>query len=110
MVSSPHAESRSINSILTGVGITVFSFCKPSRAPTSTMRTWLGNMRGPVQAIDAVQCEMMPGHADCKRVRHGAVSFVPELDQRGIGFHKIARGGTNIFDDARARCLERQFH
>lgn len=39
MVLTPVPESRRMNSSFTGSGILVFSFCKPSRGPTSTMRT-----------------------------------------------------------------------
>src|SRR3546814_18218053 len=41
MVFRPVAESRSISAIFTSAGSRVFSFCRPSRAPTSTIRTWL---------------------------------------------------------------------
>lgn len=40
MVVTPVLASRSINSSLVCIGIDFFSFCSPSRAPTSTMRTW----------------------------------------------------------------------
>jgi len=39
MVCSPALPSLLISSILTSVGMTVFSFCRPSRAPTSTILT-----------------------------------------------------------------------
>jgi hypothetical protein len=40
MVSIPVAASRLTSSILVSTGMLVFSFCRPSRGPTSTMRTW----------------------------------------------------------------------
>src|SRR5688572_26491172 len=42
MLSRPVAVSRSISSIFAAVGTSVFSFCSPSRGPTSTMRTATG--------------------------------------------------------------------
>jgi hypothetical protein len=39
----PAAESRSISSTLTAVAIETFSFCSPSRGPTSTSLTRLGS-------------------------------------------------------------------
>ena len=39
IVRSPVPERRSINSILALAAMIVFSFCRPSRGPTSTMRT-----------------------------------------------------------------------
>ena len=39
MFLTPVPESRRMSSSFTGSGILVFSFCKPSRGPTSTMRT-----------------------------------------------------------------------
>jgi hypothetical protein len=39
---SPAAARRAIKSILVAVGTIAFSFCSPSRGPTSTMRTRLG--------------------------------------------------------------------
>lgn len=41
MVSSPVRASLSINSILVARGMVFFSFCKPSRGPTSTSLTLL---------------------------------------------------------------------
>ena len=38
----PAAESASIRAILTAVGMIADSFCRPSRGPTSTRRTWRG--------------------------------------------------------------------
>jgi hypothetical protein len=43
IVRSPVADSRSISAILSGVAMTFFSFCSPSRGPTSTMRTLRGH-------------------------------------------------------------------
>jgi hypothetical protein len=40
MVSMPVAASRRTSSILVSTDMLVFSFCKPSLGPTSTMRTW----------------------------------------------------------------------
>ena len=40
MVVTPVLASRSINSSFVFIGMDFFSFCSPSRAPTSTMRTW----------------------------------------------------------------------
>jgi hypothetical protein len=44
MVCKPASPRRSISSILTAVEMVCFSFCKPSRGPTSTMRTLLGRV------------------------------------------------------------------
>src|SRR5579871_5716011 len=38
MVFRPVSESRRMNSIFVSVGTICFSFCSPSRGPTSTMR------------------------------------------------------------------------
>lgn len=40
MVVTPVWASFRISSIFVSIGIDFFSFCNPSRAPTSTMRTW----------------------------------------------------------------------
>lgn len=40
MVVKPVLASLSTSSILVANGIVFFSFCSPSRGPTSTMRTW----------------------------------------------------------------------
>ena len=38
----PASVRRSTSSIFTSAGISCFSFCSPSRGPTSTMLTWVG--------------------------------------------------------------------
>lgn len=43
MALSPVCDNLLINSILTEVGTTDFSFCRPSRGPTSTILTLEGN-------------------------------------------------------------------
>src|SRR5688572_14936662 len=43
IVRRPVADSRSISSIFAAVGTIAFSFCSPSRGPTSTMRTLAGS-------------------------------------------------------------------
>ena len=40
MCVTPVLASRLTSSILVCSGIDFFSFCKPSRGPTSTMRAW----------------------------------------------------------------------
>src|SRR5262245_2649242 len=40
---TPASASASISATLTSVGTTPFSFCRPSRGPTSTMRTRAGS-------------------------------------------------------------------
>lgn len=40
MVAKPVPASLSTNSIFVARGTVCFSFCSPSRGPTSTMRTW----------------------------------------------------------------------
>src|SRR5688500_12560572 len=45
MVRRPVAVSRSISSIFAAAGTSVFSFWRPSRGPTSTMRTGRGRAR-----------------------------------------------------------------
>src|SRR5215468_4855867 len=42
----PASESWSISAILVSVGTVAFSFCRPSRGPTSTRRTWRGSFAG----------------------------------------------------------------
>src|SRR5882757_8032983 len=42
IVVSPVADNRSISPTLASSDTTVFSFCSPSRGPTSTMRTAAG--------------------------------------------------------------------
>ncbi len=46
MTRSPASASRSISSILVAVGTTCFSFCNPSRGPTSTILTLAGRGMG----------------------------------------------------------------
>src|SRR5215467_5195728 len=43
MAGKPASESRSISAILVSVGTVAFSFCSPSRGPTSTNRTRRGS-------------------------------------------------------------------
>src|SRR3954469_16619650 len=81
IVRSPVAERRSISAILSAVEIAVFSFCSPSRGPTSTMRTWDGI------AMSCLQ-------------RH----------QHGIGFDEVAFRGAHLDDEAVARRLYRELH
>lgn len=45
MVWSPVLASRRTSSILVSTEMLLFSFCKPSRGPTSTMRTWSARLR-----------------------------------------------------------------
>ena len=58
MVVRPQSLSLFISSIFTFVGMICFSFCKPSRAPTSTIFTWegilesLGKLLNGSEAID----------------------------------------------------------
>jgi hypothetical protein len=40
MVVTPVLASLRISSIFVSMGIDFFSFCSPSRGPTSTIRTW----------------------------------------------------------------------
>src|SRR5581483_2487763 len=47
---SPVVDSRSISPTLASSGTTAFSFCSPSRGPTSTMRTRAGSMSGRLEA------------------------------------------------------------
>ena len=49
MVVKPVLASLSISSILVANGIVFFSFCNPSRGPTSTMRTWSARL----EAVEA---------------------------------------------------------
>src|SRR5687767_1563072 len=50
---SPASASRSISSSFTAVGTSPGSFCRPSRGPTSTMRTFLfkGDQLGAFQHL-----------------------------------------------------------
>lgn len=45
IVFRPVLARRFTNSILVSAGILVFSFCRPSLGPTSTIRTWSANAR-----------------------------------------------------------------
>src|SRR5690606_27685357 len=85
MLCRPVAERRSINSILAAVGTIVFSFCRPSRAPTSTIRT-------------------RPG-----RLFAGMPMSVLQRQQHGIGLDEVAGCRAHRRDHAVARRLERQF-
>lgn len=46
MVVNPVLASLSTSSILVARGTVCFSFCSPSRGPTSTMRTWSARLLG----------------------------------------------------------------
>jgi hypothetical protein len=52
MLRKPASVSRSTSSTLTSTGIVCFSFCSPSRGPTSTRVTLLGRA---AMAISAIQ-------------------------------------------------------
>src|SRR4249919_3957965 len=79
MLCRPAADRRSINAILSAVAMIAFSFCRPSRGPTSTMRTRLWRAWGGI-AISGLQ-------------RH----------QYGIGLDEIAGRGAHFGDGAVAR-------
>src|SRR5215831_19972519 len=51
MAGKPASVSRSMSPTLISVGTTVFSFCNPSRGPTSTMDTCRGNGIAAVESI-----------------------------------------------------------
>src|SRR5690606_17331527 len=74
MVRSPVADSLSTSATLSAVLIIDFSFCSPSRGPTSTMRTWDG------MAMSGLQ-------------RHEYRVAIDELAGRGahLGHRAIAR-------------------
>src|SRR5580692_5539385 len=44
MLTKPARDRRLTSSILTSAGMVSFSFCKPSRGPTSTILTCFGNV------------------------------------------------------------------
>src|SRR5690606_25713817 len=73
----PVADRRSISSTLAAVGMMDFSFCNPSRGPTSTMRTLAG------MAMSTLQ-------------RH----------QHGVGLDEVAGYGRHARHHAVARRLE----
>src|SRR5688572_20917225 len=81
IVFSPVSDRRSISAILSRVAMIAFSFCRPSRAPTSTMRTYAGKATSRLQ-------------------RH----------QHGIGLDEVAFGGAHFGDGAVARRFQAQFH
>src|SRR6476661_750796 len=81
IVRRPVAERRSINAILSAVAMTLFSFCSPSRGPTSTIRTLAGMATSRLQ-----------GH------------------QHRVCLDEVARRGTHFGNDAIARRLQRELH
>src|SRR5690606_12976309 len=81
MVRRPVADSLSTNATLSAVLIIAFSFCNPSRGPTSTIRTW------DAMATSGLQCH-----------------------QHGVGIDEVASRGTHLGHRAIARRLERKFH
>lgn len=56
MVETPVFASLSINSIFVAKGIVIFSFCKPSRGPTSTSLTRLSEIGCWVLAVAKPLC------------------------------------------------------
>src|SRR5690625_4651300 len=85
MVFRPVRESRLINSILVAGGTMARSFCKPSRGPTSTMRTKLSLV------VESVM-------------------NILEVDQHGVGIDEFAFVGRYTLDGAGTRRLQGQFH
>jgi len=55
MVVNPVLASLSTSSILVARGTVCFSFCSPSRGPTSTMRTWSARLL-------AAEANVLRGH------------------------------------------------
>src|SRR3546814_11291428 len=75
----PVADRRSISSTLAAVGMMDFSFCRPSRGPTSTMRTLAGR----------------------------AMSML-QRRQHGVGFDEVAGYGGHAGDDKIGRASGRE--
>src|SRR5690606_9868825 len=80
-VRRPVVDRRSMSAILSAAGTCAASFCRPSRGPTSTMRTWAG------MGISVLQG-----------------------DEHGVGVDEIAFAGAQFGHHAVARGLERQLH
>src|SRR5207342_1135481 len=87
MLRSPVADRRSISAILSAVAMMVFSFCRPSRGPTSTMRICEGML------CESMLCE---GMAMSGLQRH----------QHGIGLDEVATGRSHLRHGAGARRLQ----
>src|SRR5687768_9356887 len=77
----PVADRRSTSAILSAVATIVFSFCSPSRGPTSTMRTAAGIATSGLQA-----------------------------HQHGVGLDELAGRRAHFGDGAVARRLQAQLH
>src|SRR5690242_19864716 len=123
MVCRPVEDSRSISAIFTSAGSRVFSFCRPSRAPTSTMRTWLvsvmafsvaapGRCRSPL-AGDALAPDAHRSQEH--RPRAGsymdqACSLGGEAHQHSVGFDEVALARAEVFDGAGTGGLQGEFH
>jgi uncharacterized membrane protein (UPF0136 family) len=58
MLTKPASVSRLISATLTSVGTIAFSFCSPSRGPTSTILTYWGIVMGSLHEADVMRCPL----------------------------------------------------
>src|SRR6266702_2019481 len=88
MVRRSAAASRLMNSILVAVGTMAFSFCRPSRGPTSTMRTFFGNaMSAPTRLLFAIEAQQFNAFSDL-----------------------VSSGEEECFDATGGRCVDGALH
>src|SRR5690606_15828325 len=93
MLCSPVAESRSTSAILSAVDTIAFSFCSPSRGPTSTMRT---------KPLTTLPAALRPAGGPAASLR------VLQRDQDRVGVDELAGRGPHFGDRAVARRLQAQ--
>ncbi len=71
----PASARRSISSSFTAVGTSPFSFCSPSRGPTSTMRTLSGSV--PMKECYRMPCLLKTSASFSPRASASRVAFSP---------------------------------
>lgn len=87
IVRSPVARSRWINSSFTEVGTGSLIFCRPSRGPTSTMRTALDIVIVPVYSCAALRSET--SIQDAARRSISTTSMLSSLSTKSVGMGQV---------------------
>lgn len=83
MSRTPVCASLRMSSILVFSGIDVFSFCSPSRGPTSTIRTSSARDRG---VVERHRADRQPLALESRRIRFVEVFSLCDIDSRLFEF------------------------
>src|SRR5690625_2650617 len=98
----PVCDRRLMNSILVAVGTTAFSFCSPSRGPTSTIFTAFGKLLMDI----LVSSHRLAGRDRATGLRLGGL----DGHQWRFRFHHVTFGAQKLLDGAGDARLDGVFH